>query len=347
MSCNVGWAGELLAPVLDECFPAAPGAAPDVVVEVERSRRPFGVASWAPLSREVRRATGAVAIRDAATSGFDLVVRIDDVDRVEVRARWRPPRRTRLASLLLRSRFHLLVRAILVQYPTLWRAALRGRAPLHAPACRAGSRVALLAGPGGVGKSTLIARQAAIGEGATSDNLAVGDGVRVWGVAEPLRIEPAAASRGGRRMPHGRTEQRLVGRVEVLTPELIVVLRRTPPTTATPSPLGDLAPRVVSCSPADAAAAVTCGTYMAGELRRFWGLAAAVALGTGRGPGHPPVAAVAEALAQRLPAIAVALPSLDGIRLDRLLADALAPADTEGQATAPTTSPTSDVRVGV
>ena len=40
---------------------------------------------------------------------------------------------------------------------------------------------------------------------------------------------------------------------------------------------------------------------MAGELRRFWGLAAALAAASGVGPVHPPVATTAAALADRLP----------------------------------------------
>jgi hypothetical protein len=40
---------------------------------------------------------------------------------------------------------------------------------------------------------------------------------------------------------------------------------------------------------------------MAGELRRFWPLAATLALATGLGPAHPDVSGVAAMLAARLP----------------------------------------------
>ena len=42
-------------------------------------------------------------------------------------------------------------------------------------------------------------------------------------------------------------------------------------------------------SPDEAARALVAGTYMAGELRRFWPFAATLALATGIGPVHPDV----------------------------------------------------------
>ncbi len=44
---------------------------------------------------------------------------------------------------------------------------------------------------------------------------------------------------------------------------------------------------------------------MAGELRRFWPLAATLALATGIGPAHPDVCGIAAALAARLPCLDV------------------------------------------
>jgi hypothetical protein len=59
---------------------------------------------------------------------------------------------------------------------------------------------------------------------------------------------------------------------------------------------------------------------MAGELRRYWAFAGTLALGTGLGPPHPPVAEVAAALAHRLPAVEITLaarPTGDPVELLR------------------------------
>ena len=71
--------------------------------------------------------------------------------------------------------------------------------------------------------------------------------------------------------------------------------------------------------PQEAAREITASTYMAGELRRFWALAAVLALGTGIGPAHPPVAEVARAFTERLPCVEVELPSVRGVRAADLL----------------------------
>ena len=46
---------------------------------------------------------------------------------------------------------------------------------------------------------------------------------------------------------------------------------------------------------------------MAGELRRYWPLAATLAAVTGIGPAHPPVSSVAETFAAGLPCFTLAL----------------------------------------
>ena len=77
---------------------------------------------------------------------------------------------------MLRARARLLLRAVLLQYPALWRSQLRGRAPLHASVCGLGAAdgpAVLLAGPGGVGKSTLVHGELLNGALATCDNLCV------------------------------------------------------------------------------------------------------------------------------------------------------------------------------
>ena len=72
--------------------------------------------------------------RERLHRGFDLRLRCGP-EGVELTYRWRPPARDRAAAWALRSRFHLLARAVLMQYPALWWAGTRGRAPLHASAC--------------------------------------------------------------------------------------------------------------------------------------------------------------------------------------------------------------------
>src|SRR5439155_11244923 len=128
---------------------------------------------------------------------------------------------------------------------------------------------------------------------ATGDNLAVGDGTTVWGLVEPARVQGA----GGRRMPHGRQEMDLPNRVAALEPECVVVLAR-----------GDgEAPSLAPCAADVAANALAASTYMAGELRRYWGFAAALSAGTGIGRPHPPVAEVAAAFTSALPAFTLSL----------------------------------------
>jgi hypothetical protein len=77
-------------------------------------------------------------------------------------------------------------------------------------------------------------------------------------------------------------------------------------------------PYLVPSSPEAAARALVTSTYMAGELRRYWAFAATIALGTGAGPAHPPVAAVAGALAAALPCQELLLPAKPGSRLAEL-----------------------------
>ena len=205
----------------------------------------------------------------------------------------------------MRSRFHLLARAVLIQYPALWWAGTRGRAPLHACAFAGAGGGPLLTAASGVGRSTLVARELAAGASCTGDNLAVGDGIRVWGLVEPLRVEGAS----GRRMPHGRQEAPLRNRDPMAEPDCVVVLERRD---------GE-APSLAPCSPAQAARSLVTSTYMAGELRRFWGLAATLAAGTGRGPAHPEVAEVADAFAHRLPCLVLTPGAWPGARLSDLL----------------------------
>jgi hypothetical protein len=58
---------------------------------------------------------------------------------------------------------------------------------------------------------------------------------------------------------------------------------------------------------------------MAGELRRYWPLAATLAAGTALGPPQPPVMEVALTYASRLPCFSLALGRTPGVRLSALL----------------------------
>jgi hypothetical protein len=314
LECAVPWVARLIA---ECCGEALQNGTPDLDSDpetldvcVEPSREAFDTRHMTVLTRSAWAGDGEVVIRDVCTSGFDL--RLSVADRPTAVFRWRPPRTTLGASIALRSRFHLLVRAALLQYPAMWLASTRGAAPLHAPVCTVGSATALLAGAAGAGKSTLLLREVAAGGTATSDNLCVSDGAQCWGLVEPVRVEAAPSGDTatlGRRMPHRRREMPMPGRVPCLVPDLVVVLRRE----------SGAVPAVQAASWQSAARALSAGTYMAGELRRYWPFAATLAAGTGRGPVHPPVSEVAARLTRRVPCIEVTVPSGSTMRLRDLL----------------------------
>jgi len=300
VDCPVRWLGELLAEACPGAWQPTAGQ-PDIELTIS-SADLSTVDGWEPVTRGAFRRAGAVVLHNACGSGFDLRVRADD--RLRVEACWRPPRRDRLASWVLRSRFHLLARAVLVQYPALWWAGRTGQAPVHAAAVALGDAVPLLAGPGGIGRSTLL-----LGAGgqACADNLCVSDGRRVHGLVEPVRVEGGR----GRRMPHGRRELALPARVASLEPDRVVLLRRDDRRYPVVRPL----------DPGRAAEMMVAGTYMAGELRRYWAFAATLALATGVGPAHPPLAAVALSLAKRLPCWEIVLGEKPSLGLRELLAE--------------------------
>jgi hypothetical protein len=302
---QVGWLNRILhegsAGALDESSTAEP----TVCVKVEQSRRAFDVERWSPLDRGAWTYRGSVVIRDACTSGFDVRISIAD-DRPLFTFRWRPPPRTHVANRILQSRFHLLTRAALLQYPALWWSSVRGRVPLHASVLTAGRATPVIVGASGSGKSTLIAAELAAGGSATCDNVCSSDGVGTWGLVEPLRLD---AGGSGRRMPHGRREAALDRRVNGLVPDRLVVLRRGP------GPQPNISPT----TPEAATRQLVTGTYMAGELRRYWGFAATLASGTGVGPAHPDIQGAAEQLAERLECFELMLSTCHGARLAELL----------------------------
>ncbi len=279
----------------------------DVRVTVEENRSRFSHEHMQPLTRGAWSDGSVVVMEDACASGVDLRVRVAG-ERLEVTARHRPGWSTRALARAAPGRGTLLLRSAIVQYPALWWAGVAGAVPLHVSGVRIGGQDVVLAGPGGVGKSTLLEGAVASGGLPVSDNLCVGDGVSVHGLLEPVRSDGGA----GRRMPHGRRESPWVQRLDGLTVERILVLRRGTGLRAVVTPM----------HPASAARVLTAGTYAAGELRRYWAFAATLALGTGLGPAHPPLAQVAEQLCRSVPCVDVLLPSTPGTRVVDLLAEA-------------------------
>jgi hypothetical protein len=310
LTCEVPWIADVLTEGAAGQLTADDGTTPDVRVMVERGSTAFDVTGWRVLTRDAWCRQEQVVVRDACSSGLDLRVTAGEPT-LEVVARWRPSGKGRAAAAVLRARSRLLLRAVLLQYPALWRSQQRGRAPLHASVCGLGTadgQTVLLAGPGGVGKSTLVHGELLSGAISTCDNLCVSDGQYAWGVVEPLRLPAEAHGGKGRRMPHGRREAAWPQRADKMLPGRLVVLAR-----------GGGDPAVTPCDPALAARYLVAGTYMAGELRRYWAFAATLALGTGLGGSHPPVQDIANTLSSRLPCVRVTLGDGPGAPLRELL----------------------------
>src|SRR5712692_620284 len=143
-----GWVTRLLDEASAGALSPRPASA-TMAIHIEATSRPFSVAGLTPLTRGAWSHADEVVVEDACGSGFD--VRLDlSSGCPEFTYRWRPRPTRSVARFLLPSRFHLLAREVLMHYPVLWWASVRGRAPLHAVACTAGDAVTLLAGPGGV-----------------------------------------------------------------------------------------------------------------------------------------------------------------------------------------------------
>ena len=294
--------------------PATSGTPHDVRLVLERGREPFKPGAR-PVTRGVSVAPdGTTTIDDVGGSGHAQQWSCTG-DELVVRTRWCPAPGALAARHALRTRFRALRGQVLLHHPVLWWAAVRGLAPLHVSVLDIDGTSVLLAGPGGVGKSSLVARELAAGGRAVCDNLAVSDGTTTFGLSEPLKLPPEAGSPSdGPVAPHGRRERPWPERLPALRPQLVVVLRR-----------GDAA--LATVRPTTAAAAcreLVAGTFTAGELRRFWPLAASLALATDRGPAVPPVEAVAARLVQDLPCVEVRLGRIPGDPLRALLLDQLA-----------------------
>jgi hypothetical protein len=314
LTCAVPWIADVITEGAAGQLTSPDDMAPDVRVTVERDSAAFDVTGWRVLTRDAWCREGQVVIGNACSSGLDLRVTVGGRS-VEVVARWRPSAKGRAVAAILRARTRLLLRAVLLQYPALWWSQQRGRAPLHASVCGlalADGRTVLLAGPGGVGKSTLVHRELVNGAVSTCDNICVSDGQDTWGLVEPLRLPVEVGAGTGRRMPHGRREATWPRRTGQLAPDLLVMLVR------------GSRPGVTRCDPALAARHLTGGTYMAGELRRYWAFAATLALGTGVGASHPPVQYIAQKLSERLPCLQVTLGDRPGAPLRELLSTSTA-----------------------
>lgn len=279
-------------------------AAPDIRVRVESSTAPFRLPDLGPVTRGATGDGSRVILTDACGSGLDLLVE-PSPGLLSITARPRPAARHRALRLAAPARTELLWRAALLQYPALWWAGVRYDAvPLHVSAARIGRVGVVVAGPGGVGKSTLLHGLARDDGIPVSDNLCTYDGNLLHGLPEPVRVEAGPGRRGRHplhrnRMPYGRVEQPWSVREPVLLPSLVLVLRRGNDARTTVRPVSDEM----------AARALTAGTYAAGELRRYWSFAATLALGTGLGPAHPAVDGEARGLARQASCAEVVLAS--------------------------------------
>jgi hypothetical protein len=303
ISSELDWVRSAIVEGAAEALVEAAAEDPTLKIRIEAEHDPFDTRGFELLARGAWSRRGEVVLENVCTSGFDL--RISASSGPVFTYRWRPPRRERIAAFALRSRFQLLLRAVLMQYPALWWASTRGRAPLHASCCAIGSSIPMLVAHSGVGRSTVILREGEHGAVATGDNIAVGDGETLWGLVEPLRVEGGA----GRKTTHDRREAPFPGRVESLVPNLMIALERS-----------SLAQgRLVQRGHAATVRSIVTSTLAAGELRRYWSFAALLAAGTGLGPAEPPVRDVAERFASALPSYVLALDEA-GTDLDRILA---------------------------
>jgi hypothetical protein len=306
VDCPIPWLMSLLTDGTGGELADAEAAGESVRIEVQPSRQPFSREGWTLIGRDIWASGSGAILVDACSSGFDLQVEPHG-EILHVAARYRPSPRTRAANFLLRRRFKLLAAQTLLHYPALWWASARGRVPLHVSVTSDAGAVTMIAGPGGVGKSTLLCAGLARGEIATADNICACDGNEAYGLAEPLRV---TGGPGRATTLHGRREQPFPSRVPSLRPDRLVVLRRSAQAAGT---------RVGDASPADAVRALVAGTYMAGELRRFWSFAATLALATGIGPVHPDVSGIATLLASRLPCIDVSVAHGSPVPISELL----------------------------
>ncbi|MDQ2755593.1 MAG: hypothetical protein M3Y71_03365 [Actinomycetota bacterium] len=303
----------------DERYDGSLGGAvaPDIRVRVESSTDAFSLPGLRPVTRGACGDGSRVILVDACGSGLDLLVDPSSSG-LTVTVRARPAVRHRALHLVDPARTELLWRAALLQYPALWWAGARhGAVPLHVSAARIGASGVVLAGPGGVGKSTLLHGLAPDDGIPVSDNLCTYESGLVHGLAEPVRVEAGVGRHQHHlrprlqrvTMPHGRVEQPWVVREPALWPSLLLVLSRGSEARTTVRPV----------SAEIAARTLTAGTYAAGELRRYWAFAATLALGTGLGPAHPAVDDRARRLTRQVRCAEVVLASRPDASLARIV----------------------------
>jgi hypothetical protein len=288
VTSQLPWVTRLIGAQVGTDDGGSAGAGPTVALSVEASTASFPVAGLRVVTRGGYAGADLVVLHDVGGSGFDIRCELDG-ELLRLTARYRPGTATRAANLALAGRFGLLAAQVLVHYPVLWRAGWRGRVPLHVSVLATGSGTPMLAGPGGVGKTTILSAALRDGAVATADNLCAADATSCFGVVEPLRTD--ALGGRGRRTSHGRVSRPFGERASVLIPDRIVVVERGERTS------------MRSIPPDEAARTLVAGTYAAGELRRYWAFAATLALATGRGPAHPPIAEVAAGYTARLPCV--------------------------------------------
>ena len=187
-----------LATALGDPVPAT--SSPNVLLDLEAGRAPFALASGKLVTRGVTAdGAGGAVLHSAGGSGHSqhwTIGASGGRETLTVRSRWQPAPAERAAAAALPVRRRALQAQVLVHYPTLWWAAVQGLAPLHVSILEVEGAVVVLAGPGGVGKSTLVSGERARGGVAMCDNLAATDGETTYGVAEPLRCtSPSSTSR--------------------------------------------------------------------------------------------------------------------------------------------------------
>ena len=136
-----------------------------MTIDIEADVAPFDLHGLRTITRGAYSDGSRTVLHNACGSGFDL--QIEAAPRFALAARYRPTKSLLSANMLLRSRFVLLAGQTLVHYPALWRAGWRDRVPLHVAVLASADATPMLAGPGGVGKSTVVA--AALGDGASRD----------------------------------------------------------------------------------------------------------------------------------------------------------------------------------
>lgn len=285
--------GERLTPVDAPC---------DVLLD--QMQHPVSLSDFDPVTRGVWVGRNGVLFTSVGGSGFTQLwspCSAPDPDAtgasacIRISSRWSPSPAEAAAAHLLRQRNRALRAQVLLHYPALWTAlAVSGMAPLHVSVVEVAGVPVMLVGPGGVGKSSLVADALARGARATCDNLGVSDGQTVHGLVEPLRLPDSTGSTTGSapgsRAAHGRREHSFSGRLTSLRPALVVVVRRDDRGRT----------RIQPIRSERAARSLVAGTYAAGELQRFWPLVAHLALAS-FGPVHPILERVATQLTESLP----------------------------------------------